>query len=801
MTTGTAVLLLAGTWAGCLAGGPWPVSVAGPVVLLGGAWRGRSSPVRLALVLVGLALTGAGLGGGRTALMDSGPLAGLAADGGEAEITATVVTDARATEFGAWSLVRVASVGGRPIRDRALVRLPGVDGAPQVGERVAFRATARPLAAEGFEGHIRRLHAGVALTPSSAVRATSPAGQAWRTTNHVRVRVRLAAHWGLAEPQAALLTGLVTGDVTGQTAEQQEQFADSGLTHLVAVSGSNVALVLAGVLGVCAALGIGARGRRLTGIAAVCWFVLLVRAEPSVLRAALMAVLVLLAGLRGRGSHPLHVLAMAALLLLLADPFLSGQLGFALSVGATAGVLVLAPAVAARLPGPRAVRVLVGATLGAQLGVAPVLLALPEGVGLWSLPANLIAVPAAAVAAIVGVAAALLAQVSTLAGGLVALLARPALWTVLWAAETFAAGPRVTAGHLATPAAALLLLAVLARRRAPRVAMAALMLTVVATATPHLRTAGPVAVVTLTSLDVGQGDALLVEAPAGLGRAGARMLIDGGPDPGAALAAIRARGVRGLDAVALTHAHADHAGGLPAVLAALPVGALLVGPQPLEPDTAPPVAETYAIAVRRGIPVVPVAAGAAFPLGGASVEVLSPPADGSLGSEPNDNSLVLRVEGSGGTALLTGDAEVAAQERLLRDAGQLRADVLKVPHHGGDTNAPGFLRAVGPSAAILSVGADNEYGHPDSDVLADLAGVALYRTDLHGAVRVELHAGGPTVVAMARGPPRLADRVRRPLTGHALRGPGRTAPAPGGRACHRRTAPRWGHRRDRRPGR
>jgi len=752
---GVAALLLAGTWTGCLIGGPWPLAVAGPVLVLGAARRTFPPPVRLLLVLVGLVVTGAGLAGGRAALLDSGPLARLAGNGGEAAVAATVVTDPRATEFGAWTLVRVSSVDGLRTRARALLRLNGIDGAPAVGQRVAFRATGRPLTDEGFEGHIRRLHAGVALTPQSPVRVTARAGPQWRVTNHVRARVREAADWSLPAEEAALLTGLVTGDVGGQPAERQEQFRDAGLTHLVAVSGSNVALVLAGVLGLCGVVGVGARGRRLTGIAAVCWFVLLVRAEPSVLRAALMAVLVLLAGLRGRGTRPPHVLAMAALLLLLSDPFLSGQLGFGLSVGATAGVLILAPRLAASLPGPRPVRVLIGASLGAQLGVAPILLTLPEGVGIWSLPANLVAVPAAAVASILGVAAALIAQVSVAGAGVIAVLARPALRVVIWAAETFAAGPRLHAGHLATPVAALLLAVILTRRRAPRLAAAALLLTVVAAVMPHLRTAGPVAVVTLTALDVGQGDALLVETPAGAGRAGARMLVDGGPEPGATLAALRGTGVRGLDAIALTHPHADHAGGLPAVLAALPVAVLLVGPLPLEPDTAPPVAETYAMAGRRGVRVLPVAAGAQFPLGGASVEVLSPPADGSLGPEPNDNSLVLRVAGSGGTALLTGDAEIAAQERLLRDPGRLRADVLKVPHHGGDTNAPGFLEAVEARAAVLSVGAGNDYGHPDADVLADLTGIAMYRTDRHGAVRIELHAGGPTVVARARAPPTL----------------------------------------------
>ncbi|MGH8907140.1 MAG: ComEC/Rec2 family competence protein [Egibacteraceae bacterium] len=544
------------------------------------------------------------------------------------------------------------------------------------------------------------------------------------------------------------------------------------------MSGSNVALVLAGVLGLARLAGAGARQRRWIGLAALCWFALLVRAEPSVLRASVMAALVLLAGMIGRGLDPPYTLAVAVTLLLLTDPALAGQLGFGLSVLATAGVLVLAPPLAGRLPGPRPLRLLVAASLGAQLGVAPLLMRLEGALPLATLPANLIAVPAAGVASVIGAAAALVAQVWTAAGGVVAALAGPPLAVVLWAGQRFADGVRLGLRDLVIPAAVGLALAVLARwrergrGRALRLAVAAVAVVAALGMLPMLRSAEAPPALTLTALDVGQGDALLVEAPPG-----ARMLVDGGPDPRLALRHLRARGIRRLDAVVLTHPHADHSGGLPAVLASLPVGVLLVGPAPLNrlTEVAPSAVTTYQTAAARHIPIEAVTAGQRFTLGSAGVDVLGPPGDGSLGDQANENSLILRVSGDGGSILLTGDAEAVAQTRLLQRPDRLRATVLKVPHHGGSTNAPGFFEAVGAEVAVISVGADNDYGHPAPAVLAALRGAVVRRTDTDGSVSVALTPAGPRVDGRSA----IADAHHRDATAA-------DAPRGGPGAAHRR---------------
>jgi competence protein ComEC len=155
--------------------------------------------------------------------------------------------------------------------------------------------------------------------------------------------------------------------------------------------------------------------------------------------------------------------------------------------------------------------------------------------------------------------------------------------------------------------------------------------------------------------------------------------------------------------------------------------------------------EAIAAARARQVPIVGLHAGMRFTLGAATVEVLAPSVALPAGGDANATSIVVRVTGDHGRMLLTGDSEAQAQEQMLARPDLLRADVLKVPHHGGATNTPGFLDAVQAKVAVMSVGADNRYGHPNRDTLVDLAPVPVWRTDRHGSVAVTLTPAGPVV--------------------------------------------------------
>lgn len=710
--------------------------------------RLRALPVVGAAALLGVAALG---GAVRADLVHAGPAATLAGAGSApgrggpaATLQGRVVVEPRMAQHGAWTVLRLewlqpAARDRTRSGERVLLRLGAEARPPPFAATV--RATgvlsavpdgdfARWLAAQGTVVQIRGVQMAPVRDPPGWIAATT-----W-----LRERLRRAVDPVLSDTQAPLLRGLVTGDVEGQQREVGDHFADAGLTHLVAVSGSNVAVVLAGVAGLLGAVGAGRRGVRWCCLGVLWWFVVLVRVEPSVVRAAAMATLVLVAGQIGRPVHGVHVLSTAVATALLVDPFLSLRAGFVLSVCACAGVVVLAGPLAERLRGPPPLRAVLAATLGAQIAVLPALLLLGGNVSAASVPANVIAVPAAAVAGAVGNATALVAMLSPDLAGLMARAAAPALDAVLWTARTFA-GPARHASDVGAVVAAVVTVATLAWRRCgpvPVVSLAAPIAVVAFLAVgpwPGRTAVGAApSMAHLVALDVGQGDALLLGDPMG-----GWLLLDGGPDPESLLAALRRRGVGRLRAVVVSHPHDDHTAGLVGVLEAMDVGMVFRGPWPHgTTEASPSTTALIAAAHHRGVPVSVVSAGDALRLGSLRLEVLSPPATG-LGVGVNDASLVLRVEHPGGrSALLTGDIEASAQAVLMARDAPLDVDVLKVPHHGGDTNTDGFLAATTPEVAVISAGEGNPFGHPHSDVLADLAGVEVRRTDRDGDVVVPL---------------------------------------------------------------
>jgi competence protein ComEC len=598
---------------------------------------------------------------------------------------------------------------------------------------------------------------------------------AWIDRARARVRARIDATFpGDTAPMAR---ALVLGE-SDLAAEDDAAFRGSGLSHLLAVSGMHLVLVVAGV--VAALKGALVRVERLAArvevgrIAAaigvpIAWgYASFAGAGGSTLRAAWMMTAALAARAMGRRSDGVRALALSLAAMALVDPLVAFDMSFALSAAATAGLLGLArpisDALAARLPsrltvlGPLTRSV--GVTLAATLPCAPLLACFAPTVALGGLAANLLAVPLGESAALpLCLLHALLGAFPAAERGC-ALAGGGALVAVRAIARAFGAVPALgvpipppSAWQLATLAIATIAWAARGRLRAHAVALTAAALLVLELAAR--RGGRPTGALRATFLDVGQGDAALVDLPGG-----GAILIDGGGfvgspiDTGARVIAptLRARRRDALDAVVLSHPHPDHFGGLATGTARLRIGALWDTGQGEREGTAGAYAALLAAARARAVPIVhPDALCGARELSGARVEVLAPCPAPWPDRGANDNSLVLRLSFGRRAFLFMGDAEHEEESDLLRlPPGALRADVLKVGHHGSRTSSsPGFLAAVGATHAVVSTGVRNRFGHPHPSTLATLgaAGLRVWRTDLHGAVtawtdgeRLEVHA-------------------------------------------------------------
>lgn len=606
-----------------------------------------------------------------------------------------------------------------------------------VGTTITFVALSRPSE--------RSERSAVTLMLRGEVNSVESPGPSALLANRFREGLREAMAHSPPE-QSGLVPSLVVGDISRLPEQLKADFKTTGLTHLTAVSGTNLTLMLAFVLGVARQAGLRGWWLRGLGVLVAAAFVVVCRAEPSVLRAAAMGLIALAAtGVAHDRARGLRALSLAVLILVLIDPWLSRSWGFALSVSATAGILWWAGRwqMTMRRWAPGWLAESLAVPLAAQLATQPIVTALSGQVSMVGLAANLFAGPFVGPVTILGLAAGLAWLIWPGLGSVVGWAAGWCVQPIVLVARLAASAPAAAWTWRSTPLSLVLLglgcgviaALVIPRILPSRMLSAGLGLVLVLAAFRAPPQSGWPGEWVVIACDVGQGGAQLIRtAP------GQAILVDTGPEPEALRTCLSASGIREIPILVLTHSHADHVDGLAAVIDRVPIGMVLVGSD--APDSSKLNGLPEPIRTRPG-DTVEIGSLRWTTLAAGPADRSTKTVEGSgIGEEPgeNDASIVGLIETPELRILVTGDLEVAGQQAVVASGVDLRADVLVVPHHGSPRQDPEFIAAVHSRIALIQVGERNGYGHPASSALKMLqtSGALVFRTDEQGAIAVSV---------------------------------------------------------------
>lgn len=567
----------------------------------------------------------------------------------------------------------------------------------------------------------------------------------------VRAGLRAAAAHLDPEPRA-LVPALVVGDVSAMPTDLVERFRITGLTHLTAVSGANLTLLLAFLGAMARACGV--RGwwlRALLGVGVV-GFVVLCHSEPSVVRAAGMGIVGLVAlGAGGRGGQAVRALCVAGVTIVFVEPAMARSAGFALSVLASGGIVAWSrrwtDLLATRMP--RLLAEGLATPLAAQLATQPLVTAISGQVSIAGLVANLAAGPLVGPTTVLGfLAAASAIPLPPAAAG----FATGAGWCaqgLCWIAQLGELFPGAAVSWPAGPIALVLVTAVCLGLvlvmprllRNPWLAGACGLLLVVALLRPPTPPGWPPRDWAVVFCDVGQGDSTLVRS----GPAEA-ILVDAGPEPAKLATCLRELGIERVPMAVLTHFHADHVTGIQVALKGHHTERVIVSGA-----TSPASGRQLVQGAAGSLGLTEVRAGTVLQVGAVRLDVLAvreaaavTGGDEGESAAENDGSLVMRVSVAGLRLLLAGDVQEDGQRNAVSTGLDLSADVLLVPHHGSGHQLPEFLAASRATVAVFSVGADNDYGHPAvrTQRAVHQFGMRVLRTDLQGSIALSTGEGG-----------------------------------------------------------
>ena len=694
---------------------------------------------RIAVLTIALAAGGLWWGSLRLEALDRSVLAPRIGEVGPALVEVTGPT--RRTPFRLRIPARVLRFRGVALREAVLLELALGRAPPQgaiIESVVELREPRGP--SDGFDERALLRRRGVhVVARGRGWHLVGRRGGISGLADRIHHRLAGAVAPGLTGERRAVLVGLVLGEEEGLGDELRDRFRASGLYHLLAVSGQNVAFVAGGVLLVAWLLGISRLVAEVAALAATGAYVLAVGWQPSVVRAGVAGALASLAWLASRPRDRWYFLFLGAALLLAWNPYSLLEPGFQLSFVAVASIFVAVPRLERRLEGypcPPMLAGVLAVSAACGLATAPILLLQFGSVPLYSVLSNAMAAPAVPTCFGLALLTALLDHVLPQA-------ALAAAWLNGWLAAYIAACARLVGGLPAAQVASAKLLIgasvvaglglavtrVPAWRRPAFAAFAALSAVLFAGwKVQSGRAPPPPTGLRLTVLDVGQGDSILLQV-----REGA-VLVDEGPPEAEVDDQLRRLGVRRLALLVLTHPQRDHVGGAAEILDHIRVDRVL---DPALPSASPEEDAALAAARARRVPVILARAGVVFRLGRLRLELLWPDGPGSPGEDPNLRATVVLAAYGKVDALLTADAESPVTLPL----NPPHVEILKVAHHGSaDDGLPRLLQLTKPVVAVISCGRNNDYGHPAPTTIAALTaapGVDVFRTDLDGRVVVE----------------------------------------------------------------
>ena len=549
------------------------------------------------------------------------------------------------------------------------------------------------------------------------------------------IRTGLRTHSGDGDA-GALIPGMVLGDTSKQTAQFKDQMKRSGLVHLVAVSGANFAIVSSFVLW-CMQFVIRRNNYRIiaTAIALGC-FIALVRPSPSVLRAAAMAAVLLSAQATRRKTDSLPALGFAIAAVVLGDPWQSRDAGFALSVLATAGLLLFAPVIENHLPTHKKLAGALAPPIAAIVFCSPILVALSGYLSPISIVANLLAAPFVAPITIVGFVAALVSPFAPALTSVLIHIIRIPAGSITAIAHWSSDFPVLTIhnGTIGFAIVALLVGLLWLFKKSWRRSTAILVAIILSLTWVQRWPAGDWQI---ANCDVGQGDSMVINL-----HHSKAIVIDLGPDPVAENKCLKDLGIKEVPLLILSHFHADHVGGLSGLVQSRTVGQVWISNN-LEPL----LESTHSLALIQKSEIVTVQKGLVSQIAGIQFEVLWPenttknfevlPGEGS---QINNSSIAMLITTPDWSVFTAGDLVPPAQHEIL---GSVRTvDIYKVCHHGSKYQDEQLMSALSAQIAVISVGAKNSYGHPAPETIAALTrlGTQVVRTDLDGAIAITAKA-------------------------------------------------------------